>query len=87
MELNNMLLNNKWITEETKKKFKNTWGQMKRAQRSKIHGSCKSSSKREVYNNTSLPQETKETSNKLTSHLKEPEKEKQNTKLENTEEI
>ena len=29
----------------------------------------------------------KETSNKLTSHLKEPEKEKQNTKLENTEEI
>ena len=27
--LNNMLLNNQWITEEIKKKSKNTWRQIK----------------------------------------------------------
>ena len=40
----------------------------------------KSSSKREVYNNTGLPQETRKISNNLTLHLKQLEKEKQ-TKL------
>ena len=41
-------------------------------------GCSKSSSKREVYNNTSLPQETRKISNThLTLHLKELEKEEQ----------
>ena len=35
----------------------------------------KSSSKRELYSNTILPQETRKISNNLTLHLKQPEKE------------
>ena len=37
----------------------------------------KSSSKREVYSNTILPQETRKTSNNLTLHLKQLEKEEE----------
>ena len=42
-------------------------------------GFSKSSTKRKVHNNTSLPQETRETSitNNLTLHLKQLEKEEQ----------
>ena len=40
-------------------------------------GCSKSSSKREVYSDTGLPQETRKTSNNLTLHLKELEKEEQ----------
>ena len=40
-------------------------------------GCGKSSSKGEVYSNTSLPQETREISNNLTLHLKALEKEEQ----------
>ena len=40
-------------------------------------GCSKSSSKREVYSNTILPQETRKTSNNLTLHLKQLEKEHQ----------
>ena len=40
-------------------------------------GCSKSSSKREVYSYTSLPQETRKISNNLTLHLKELEKEEQ----------
>ena len=40
-------------------------------------GRSKSSSKREVYSNTSLPQETRNISNNLTLHLKELQKEEQ----------
>ena len=40
-------------------------------------GCSKSSSKREVYSNTILPQETRKISNNLTLHLKELEKEEQ----------
>ena len=40
-------------------------------------GNSKSSPKREVYSNTSLPQETRKISNNLTLHLKELEKEEQ----------
>ena len=44
----------------------------------KSMGCSKSSSKREVYSNTILPQETRKISNKnLTLHLKELEKEEQ----------
>ena len=40
-------------------------------------GCSKSSSKGEVYNNTILPQETRNISNNLTLHLKQLEKEEQ----------
>ena len=40
-------------------------------------GCSKSSSKREVYSNTSLPQETRKISKNLTLHLKQLEKEEQ----------
>ena len=40
-------------------------------------GCSKSSSKREVYGNTILPQETRNISNNLTSHLNQLEKEEQ----------
>ena len=40
-------------------------------------GCSKSSSKKEVYGNTILPQETRNISNTLTLHLKELEKEEQ----------
>ena len=71
-----MLLNNKLVTEEIKRKYKyletnengnttirNLWER------------SKSSSKREVYSDTSLPQETIQISNNLTLHLKKLEKE------------
>ena len=40
-------------------------------------GHSKSSSKREIYSNTNLPQETRKISNNLTLHLKQLEKEEQ----------
>ena len=65
MELNNILLNNQKATEEIKKEIKicietneneNTITQ--------TYDIIKRSSKREVHSNSSLPQETRETSNK-----------------------
>ena len=50
--------------------------------KTKPKGYSKSSSKREVYSNTSLSQETRKISNNLTLHLKQLEKEEQtNPKL------
>ena len=46
-------------------------------QQSKPMGFSKSSSKREVYSNTILPQETRKTLNRLTLHVKQEEKEEQ----------
>ena len=48
----------------------------------KAYGSSKSSSKREVYSNTILPQETRKTNriDNLTLHLKQLEKEEQQKK-------
>ena len=51
---NTMLLNNQWLAEEIKEEIKKSLGTMKM----KVQYS-KSSSKREVYNDTGLPQETK----------------------------
>ena len=63
--LNNMFLNNQQVTEDIKREIKkiskNKW-QWK--QNSKPMGCSKSSSKREVYSNTILPQETRKTSNR-----------------------
>ena len=48
-----------------------------KTRRSKTYGMQKSSSKREVYSNTILLQETRKISNNLTLYLKELEKEQQ----------
>ena len=55
-----MLLNNKWIIEETKEKNLNTYrGKWKcKKNDSKPMGCNRSSSKREVYSNTILPLRT-----------------------------
>ena len=46
----------------------------------KMLGYSKSSAKKEVYSNRSLPQETRDKSNNLSLHLKQLEKEVQNKK-------
>ena len=48
-----------------------------KTRQSKTYGCSKSSSKREVYSNRSLPQETRKISNNLILHLKELQKEEQ----------
>ena len=61
-----MLLNNQWLTEESKEeiekipgdRWKQKHGDLKSVEGSKIH------SKREVYSNTSLPQDKRKISNK-----------------------
>ena len=55
--LNNTLLNNQWITEEIKEEIKKYF-------ETKSMGCSKNSSKREIYSNTILPQETRNISNK-----------------------
>ena len=64
--LNNTFLNNQQVTEEIKREIKkisrNKW-QWKH-NNSKPMGCSKSSSKREVYSNTILPQETRKTSSR-----------------------
>ena len=61
---------------KSKRKSENTSIQMKmKTHFPKSMGCSKSSSKREVHNNTDLPQETRKISNNLTYYLKELEKE------------
>ena len=79
--LNNTFLNNQQVTEEIKREIKkisrNKW-QWKH-NNSKPMGCSKSSSKREVYSNTILPQESRKTSNRQPNwHLKQLEKEQKN---------
>ena len=63
--LNNMLLNNQWVNEEIIREIKNTLKQMKMEIQPPQSIECsKSSSKQEVQNNTDLPQETRNFSNK-----------------------
>ena len=61
-----MLLNNQWITEEIKEVIKEIpKGKWKwKENNPKPMGCTKSSSKRAVYSDTSLPQETRKSSNK-----------------------
>ena len=72
-----MLLNNQWITEEIKEEIKkiprHKWEW--KHDDPKPMGHSKSSSKREVYSNKILHQETRTISNKLNLHLKQLEKE------------
>ena len=63
--LDNTFLNNQWVTEEiegNKKISRNKW--QGKHDNSKPMGCSKSSSKREVYSNTILPQETIKTMNR-----------------------
>ena len=75
-KLNSMLLTNQWITEEIKEEIKNylETNENKKHNDPKPVRCSKSSSKREVYGNTSVPQETRKTSNNLPLYLKGPEK-------------
>ena len=61
--LNNMLPNNQLITEGIKKEIKICIETNENENRTPM-GFSKSRAKREVHSNTSLPQETRETSNK-----------------------
>ena len=64
--------------KKSKRKLENTLRQMKMEPNfQKSMGCSKCSSKRKVYSNRSLPQETRKISNNLTLYLKELEKEKQ----------
>ena len=75
-----MFLNNQQVTEEIKReirKFLET-NDNEKHDNSKPMRCSKSSSKREVYSNTILPQETRKTLNdNLSLHLKQLEKEEQ----------
>ena len=64
--LNNMLLNNQEITEEIKEEIKKylETNYNENTMIQNLWNTAKSSSKREVYSNTSLPQKTRKTSNK-----------------------
>ena len=64
--LNNMLIKNQWVNQELKEKIRKyleTSGK-KPDNDPKYTGCSKSSSKREVYSNTILPQEPRKISNK-----------------------
>ena len=73
---------------KSKRKSENTLIQMKmETQHSKICGMQQSSSKREVYSDTGLPQETRKISNNLYYQLKELEKEQTKLKVIRRQEI
>ena len=63
-QLNNMLITNHWITEEIKEEIKNYLETNENKKGPKVMGCSKSSSKREVYSNTILLQETRKTLNR-----------------------
>ena len=62
--LNNTFLNNQQVTEEIKREIKKILETNDNENTTKPMGCSKSSSKREVYSNTILPQETRKTSNR-----------------------
>ena len=78
LRLNNMLLNNQWITEEIKKEIKKTL-QTDENESVTIQNlwDKKSCIKREIYSTTILPQEKRKHSNNQTLHLKLLQQEKQ----------
>ena len=67
--LNTTLLNNQEITEEIKEEIKKYLETITmKTQWSKTYGMQQNSSKREVYSNTSLPQETRQMTNKQSNY-------------------
>ena len=88
--LSNVLLNNQWVTEEIKGKFKKYLGKNENGKTmlQKPVEYRKSSSKKKVYRDTSLPQEKEKFKiNNLTLHLKELEKEQIKPKSSRRKEI
>ena len=78
--LNNMLLNNQWITEDIKEEVKHDLQTNVRHIYLKSIGCSKNISKREVYSNTNLPQETRKISNKETNFTPRATKERRTDK-------
>lgn len=76
--LNDMLLTNKWVKEKVKKEVRKY---LKNKNIPKFVECNKNSSKREVYINKCLPQETRKVLNNLTLPLKEVEKEQTKSKV------
>ena len=73
MKANDMLLNNKWVTANIKEeiKKKKPGGKYRHKHNDLESVECsKSSSKKEIYSNICLLQETRKISNNLTLHLK-----------------
>ena len=75
--LNKAFLNDQQVTEEIKGESKISRNKWQWKHNSKPTGCSKSSSKREVYSNTILPQEARKTLNRQPLHLKQLEKEEQ----------
>ena len=61
-----MLLNNQWVKEETKKKFKKYLERNEKATYQNLWGTAKNNSEREVPSNKCLHQETRKILNTLT---------------------
>ena len=72
-----MFLNNEQVTEEIRRNQQIPRTNDNENTTTQTTGCSKSSSKREVYSNTILPQETRKTSDNLTWHIKQLEKEQQ----------
>ena len=78
-----MLLNNKWVKIKSRKESKDILRQMKmRTQQPKIHGTQKNSPKREIHNNTALPQETRKISPKQSKLTPKGSKERTTNKVQ-----
>ena len=81
LRLNSMLLNKQWNTEEIKEEIKKKYLETNNKEGPKLMVCSKSSSTREIYSSTSLPQETRKINN-LTLYLKQlEEKNDPNPKL------
>ena len=88
--LNNMFLNNEQFTEEIKREIKKIpeTNSNENMTTQNLWDASESSSKREVYSNTILPQnQEKHRIDNLTLHLKQPKKEEKNTKISRRKEI
>ena len=72
-----MFLNNEQVTEEIRRNQQIPRTNDNENSTTQTIGCSKSSSKREVYSNTILPQETRKMSDNLTWHIKQLEKEQQ----------
>ena len=78
-----MLLNDQWITEEIRENIKKYLEQMTmKIQWSKNNWHSKSNSKREIYSNTILPQETRKISNKKPNLMSKVTREKRKNKTQ-----
>ena len=64
--LNNVLLSNKWVNQKIKEEIRKYLEPMEmKTQQSKLLGFSKGNPKKEMYSNTSLPQEARKISTNL----------------------